>query len=754
MTVFALYLAKIVLCSGILTGYYWLALRNKTFHRWNRFYLLFSVVISLAAPLLKINIWQTGTPQTLRVFRMLNVVTAESESIVESKRNSGFSLTAEQMALLGYAFVSVVLLLIVATSAVRIYKIIRTHFKTRFGKVIVLNTDAPGTPFSFFNYIVWNSAIDLNTETGQQIFRHELAHVRQRHTWDKLFILLILIPLWTNPFFWIIRKELHALHEFSADEKALESYNAGELAQLILNTAFPQQHFLFTNPFFQSTIKRRIAMFTKLQNPSVSYASRILVLPLLFILIAAFSTKVNLHSGNTSSPALDKTITVVIDAGHGGMSGARSGPVYEDDLVLAISKKIKDQNSNKSIRIILTREDNQMVDLKKRVEIASQNGADLFISVHVNAAPPVKQGGSERENPANGIEVVVPTKNPPYQQQSEVLGSALVQELSSAYTTQKNLIRKQIGVWVIDHNVCPSVLIECGYLTNKKDLAFISQEQNQTLIANKILDAIARYGVLKNMDQIPAASDTPKLKHRNKEVAQVVHIRDAKNEVEIHYKDGTKETVTANEAKKADLLNADTTLLTVFTPPVIVKDTIPADKQATKVKVNAFKGVIVIDGKVFNGTMDQIPIQGADIESMDVFKDSEEMIKEYGSKAKDGVIRITTKKGKTTNRPPKNETGATGATHNRIFRQTETESFTLPFKKKDDGSVEIIGIASDIPFKGIIVSNGEVFNGLISELPVKADDIESINFQKGSSELVEKYGLKAKTGMITIIKKN
>jgi hypothetical protein len=58
MITLAWYLSKVIICSGILFGYYFLALRNKTFHRWNRFYLLASIVAALTVPLIKIDVFQ------------------------------------------------------------------------------------------------------------------------------------------------------------------------------------------------------------------------------------------------------------------------------------------------------------------------------------------------------------------------------------------------------------------------------------------------------------------------------------------------------------------------------------------------------------------------------------------------------------------------------------------------------------------------------------------------------------------------
>lgn len=575
----AYYLLKVALCSGVLTGYYWLALRNKPFHQWNRFYLLAAVMLSLVAPVLEIKISGTNAAAPTQVLRLLHVAGSDAGMEVESQRSSAFALAPEQWVLLGYMLVSALLATVAAAHGVRVWRIIKNHPKTRLGDVLFLNTDAPGTPFSLFRYVVWNKNIDIAAEAGQRIFRHEVAHVQQRHSWDKLFLTLMLILFWANPVFWIIRRELHALHEFAADEEALGSHDATALAQLILNASYPAHHRLFTNPFFQSTLKRRLLMFQKLKNPKVGYISRIAALPLILTVLTAFAIRLK-QPDVQGLAVLDQPITVVIDAGHGGNTGAQIDGIYEDDLTLAIAKKIKEQNANTNIRIVLTRESEANVDLQKRVDIAAANKADLFISVHINAATPDAKGSSE---PTSGFEVMVPSKNPAYQQQSKALGSALVQQFSTIRPIRQNLVRKKISAWVLEQNVCPAVLVECGYLTDQADLNFIRQEQNQKVIADKILAAIAQYGVLKKLRATAPVPDTvPKLVYNGKEVKNVFYIRDEKDKAEVIYQDGTREFITAADARRAKLLNADTNQLVVFTPPVMVKDTVPAKMYKNK----------------------------------------------------------------------------------------------------------------------------------------------------------------------------
>ncbi|HRQ49313.1 MAG TPA: hypothetical protein PLR74_02175, partial [Agriterribacter sp.] len=87
MLAIAYYLLKVIICSGILYGYYRLALHNKLFHRWNRFYLLSAVAISLSFPLIKINVWHNPVEDEGQIIKLLNVVSTGDEYIYEVSSN-------------------------------------------------------------------------------------------------------------------------------------------------------------------------------------------------------------------------------------------------------------------------------------------------------------------------------------------------------------------------------------------------------------------------------------------------------------------------------------------------------------------------------------------------------------------------------------------------------------------------------------------------------------------------------------------
>ncbi len=285
------YMLKVIICSGILFGYYWFFLRNKIFHQYNRFYLLAAMSLSLLLPLLKINFWQQDAEknQAIRVLQAVSAGDEYMEKFVVTAQKTNWSL--EQLYPVVYILVSFIFFLVMLRTLYLIRTLLKKYPVQQVEQVAFVNTEDDSTPFSFLKYIFWNSSIDINTTTGRQIFKHEVAHIQEKHTHDKLFVNIILIFCWCNPFFWLYRKELNMIHEFIADKKAVEDSDTAAFAAMILQAAYPRHRFELTNNFFYSPIKRRLLMLTKNKNPKVNYIGRIMVLPLVVLVFAAFSLK-------------------------------------------------------------------------------------------------------------------------------------------------------------------------------------------------------------------------------------------------------------------------------------------------------------------------------------------------------------------------------------------------------------------------------------------------------------------------------
>jgi TonB-dependent SusC/RagA subfamily outer membrane receptor len=283
------YFLQVILCSALLMGYYWLVLRNNRFHQYNRFYLLAAAVLSWLVPLVKI---QWGRPVEIsdpEIYRFFMLVARTNSQLEESLRQQRIEQLRDVLLTGIYVAVAAALLFGMIQALLRIRRLLKENACRSVEDVFLILTKANGTPFSFFRYIFWNEEIDIRTATGKQILQHELTHVKQKHSYDNLFLQLVVIFGWFNPFFWLLKKEMNMIHEFIADNKAVAEGDTASLAQMLLTAAYPQQSFHLTHPFFFSPIKRRLAMLTKTNHPRFSYLRRLVVLPLLCLVTVLFA---------------------------------------------------------------------------------------------------------------------------------------------------------------------------------------------------------------------------------------------------------------------------------------------------------------------------------------------------------------------------------------------------------------------------------------------------------------------------------
>jgi len=274
MTVLLTYLCKVIICSAVLYSYYYIALRNNRFHQWNRYYLLLITLVSLLTPLLQIPLPGQASESTgvlSYTARIANI----RETVIPA--NPGLSSGT----ILNALYITVIALFItrIGISLFKIRQLIRRSQVQEIPPYRFVKNNAIKAPFSFFRYIFWDDQTSLNTPEGQQIFKHELVHLQEKHSTDKLLMEFVTAICWINPFFHLIKRELALVHEFMADKKAAGEEIAG-YAQTILQMAFQSKQFSITNDFFHPPIKRRILMLTQFHTPRFSYLRRILVLPL------------------------------------------------------------------------------------------------------------------------------------------------------------------------------------------------------------------------------------------------------------------------------------------------------------------------------------------------------------------------------------------------------------------------------------------------------------------------------------------
>jgi TonB-dependent SusC/RagA subfamily outer membrane receptor len=280
-----IFIIKVILVSGILVGYYWLSLRNTRFHRYNRFYLVGSVLISVFMPLLDLNLYTVSAPrvhQVQEVVAFINQPTAQHK-LINSWDNTLFFIML---------FVSVLLLLRFCYGIFQIYSLKSKCKVIVSEKFDFVETSLEEAPFSFFRNLFWRNDILLSDETGQRMLKHELTHIEEHHSFDRVILSIATFLFWMNPFYWIIKSELEVVQEFIADEKAIEGSDASLLADMLITAHIHPTSVLVGQSFFYSSIKRRIIMLSTSKKVSYSYARRILVLPIAIGILGLLSLTV------------------------------------------------------------------------------------------------------------------------------------------------------------------------------------------------------------------------------------------------------------------------------------------------------------------------------------------------------------------------------------------------------------------------------------------------------------------------------
>lgn len=284
------YLLQVIASSGLLYGYYHLFLRNKKFHQYNRYYLLLSAVASILVPFLDIPVYFSHQQPDAAWLQTWSDMSSPVLLVASTKGADASSFfTWNNFPAMVYALAVVFLLVRLAMAFLRIKALLAKYKAEKFGDIYFVNTEEKGTPFSFFKWMFWNNKIALQSENGQQMFRHELFHIKEKHSWDIVFMELLTIILWMNPFFYLFRRELKVIHEFLADQFAVKENDQWNYAELLLMHLLDCPHLRLTNPFFHNQIKRRIAMITSSKQPRYQYFRKLLVLPLLAIIAVLFA---------------------------------------------------------------------------------------------------------------------------------------------------------------------------------------------------------------------------------------------------------------------------------------------------------------------------------------------------------------------------------------------------------------------------------------------------------------------------------
>lgn len=246
-------------------------------------------------------------------------------------------------------------------------------------------------------------------------------------------------------------------------------------------------------------------------------------------LFLLFTLGLTLLMGNKAEAQVDdEKFVVVLDAGHGGHDPGNLGNGYKEkqialNIVLQVGKALE---KNPDIKVIYTRKTDVFIELRERARIANKADADLFVSVHCNSFHTQAYGTetfvlglhankrnldiAKKENEVIFLEKDYKENYEGFDPNSPetLIGLTLLQEeyldqsIELARLVENNFTKKlkrksrgvkQAGFWLLHNTYMPSVLIETGFLTYKREGAYLNSKKGQSEMSTSIKNAILSY---------------------------------------------------------------------------------------------------------------------------------------------------------------------------------------------------------------------------------------------------------------------
>lgn len=217
---------------------------------------------------------------------------------------------------------------------------------------------------------------------------------------------------------------------------------------------------------------------------------------IILLITASILTSVFVNDAVTTSNSVSLTYrpTIVIDPGHGGEDGGAitSNNIPEKNINLSISLKLRDLFQSNGFNVIMTREtdtdlsngdDNaKRTDINNRVDIFNSSQDNIVISIHQNKFTQSQYNGTQIFYSDN----VDDSKN---------LAECVRQSVVTLLQPDNNRLCKEVGseIYILDNSQVPSILVECGFLSNEKEAKMLQSDEYQSELAYSIFLGFMEY---------------------------------------------------------------------------------------------------------------------------------------------------------------------------------------------------------------------------------------------------------------------
>ena len=296
MGILFVYILKSSFCLAVFYLFYRLLLSRETFHRFNRIALLGILLLSCLLPFVEVSVRRPvemyQTMMTWEQWLLLTDLAGTETHAVQVQENV---VTWIQGLLLVYLFGILFFMLRNIYSLFGLWVLLKSGRREKVSdyvvtvvKAVLIVHERGISPFSWMRYIVISQK-DLH-ENGREILTHELAHIRNRHSWDLFAADICIFFQWFNPAAWLLKQELQNIHEYEADETVInEGVDARQYQLLLIKKAVGTRLYSMANSFNHSKLKKRITMMLKEKSNPWARLKYLYVLPLAAIAVTAFA---------------------------------------------------------------------------------------------------------------------------------------------------------------------------------------------------------------------------------------------------------------------------------------------------------------------------------------------------------------------------------------------------------------------------------------------------------------------------------
>jgi beta-lactamase regulating signal transducer with metallopeptidase domain/outer membrane biosynthesis protein TonB len=266
------YLLEANIYLGVFYALYFLLLNKETYYKLNRAYLLCTPVLSYIIPLTQIG-WLKSYEDEGQVVTTI----IYNRALYKNVATIAPHFTLQNVLVYSYAAGVVVMLTLFIFKIFQLLKLTRVQKSLLNNKYKLVKVDDANTAFSFFNYVF----IGTNVSGADTMIRHELVHIKQKHSVDIVFLELVKIINWFNPFIYLLQRSLKTLHEYIADEQTARYENdVLTYSSFLVSNAYGLSGSSISNSFFNyNLLKKRIIMLNQKRSGNLARLKYLAVIP-------------------------------------------------------------------------------------------------------------------------------------------------------------------------------------------------------------------------------------------------------------------------------------------------------------------------------------------------------------------------------------------------------------------------------------------------------------------------------------------